>query len=398
MKRRRNDFDVIINGASYVGLTTACILAKNHIKVALINNRKVKIELQNDNKSTIPSRLFALAKASEEYLIENELCNNLKSLSQPINGIFITDYNEESTLEFDPKDIELSSFGCMIDQNDLLSELINTCMQQEDIQLFEENEISYITNEPYNVTARLKDGKELKAKLLIAADGRNSFVRDLLNIQTESEDYNQHAIIFDIKHESDHFGIAIENFYPGGPFAILPKKGKHFSSIVWSTSTDMIDLLNQASKEEISMIISDKINPHLGKANVVSSFKSYPLSLTIAKETIKKRAVLIGDSAHSIHPIAGQGFNLGLRDIISLTNLIINQKKLGLDIGSDLMLKTFCKERKWDIKLMANATHGINDIFASTFIPKKILRKLGMRMINKSSILKNCIMKYASGY
>ena len=399
MKATNLNFDVIINGAGYIGLITAFILAKNGLNVVLIDKRKLDINRkEKTSDKNDPSRLFAIAAASSKFLLDNHICLNMKNLAQPIEGIYVTDYNSNATLEFDPDEIGLDCLGYMFDEKDLMQDLLNSSFKEKKVTIIDNTEISNVEYSPYHINLVLKDNKNLQAKLLLAADGKNSFVRKLLKIKTKKIDYTQDAIICDIKHEFSHRGIAIENFYPGGPFAILPKKDRYCSSIVWSTTNDTFNMLNKLSEEELNFIIAQKINAHLGRVKVTSKIKSYPLSLVVSKDFIKRRVALIGDALHAIHPIAGQGFNLGLRDIMVITDLINKQKNLGLDIGSDLMLENYQKRRARDVDLMITATHEINGIFASTFVPTKLFRRIGMRIINKSSFLKKAIMKYAAGY
>jgi 2-octaprenyl-6-methoxyphenol hydroxylase len=240
-------------------------------------------------------------------------------------------------------------------------------------------------------------GESFKARLLVAADGKNSWVRKYIGIKAHRYDYRQTAIVADISHELPHDGAAIEKFMPQGPFAILPKSDGHSSAIVWTIASENADDIRELSQDDLRSIVFSNFGDYLGELKLLSEIKFFPLELVHAKSYIASRVVLVGDSAHAMHPIAGQGLNLGIRDIKELISLVTEYHELGLDIGSESLLKRYQKNRYPDNNFMLAATHNLNLLFAneSRFLRK--IRGLGMKMVNSSEVAKKFFMEYASG-
>lgn len=377
--------DITIVGAGYVGITAALILNTMGFKVAIIEKGKIS----NIADPSEPSRLLALASSSCEIFKKYGIINSFNEIGQPIKNIEVLEEDVPTLLEFNSQD---TCFGHMVEERNLKAILIER-LRDSQIKIYENAEVISIGNGVVQT-----QGMSLTADLVIGADGNNSFVRKLLGIATVSKDYNQFAIVCDLEHKQNHNGTAYEKFLPSGPFAILPKLGGTKSSIVWTVTNEYWKQFETLDFKEQEQAVCAHATPLVGATRVTTKLKAFPLKLIYAKKYFDVRAVLVGDAAHAIHPLAGQGLNLSIRDVAVLCEAIKEQNSLGLDIGSSIMLEKYQSNRKCDNVFMIEATHSINSIFAIEFLPVKFARRLGMKLINHFAPIKNRITKYASGY
>ncbi|WPX96860.1 FAD-dependent monooxygenase [Candidatus Bandiella euplotis] len=410
-------YDLIISGAGCIGLTFACLMAKSGLSVAVLNNTDIYArnvlgigkKRGHDNKrfgvynppeilGQLPSRLFAIAAASLDIFEKAGILEVLKEHAQPINKILIGDHNNHEQLIFDPKEIGRDDFGCMLDERIIAKALIAEVQRHQNITLYKNVEINSIIYSPHHNQLHLSDGTTLLCDLLLVSEGKHSKTRKILGIETKNINYNQDVIICDIEHEVDHRGVAVERLLTTGPFAVLPRVGGHKSGIIITGSGGTGRLLASKSGRDIEYIVKERLGDCLGDIKLASSIAYFTLHLIYAKKYTESRAALCGDAMHSIHPIAGQGLNLGLRDIQLLAQLINENISLGLDIGSKRMLSRYSLQRDFDINLMISSTHNINGIFASDFLPIQLLRRAGIQIIKNVSPLKKYVMSYASGY
>jgi 2-octaprenyl-6-methoxyphenol hydroxylase len=242
----------------------------------------------------------------------------------------------------------------------------------------------------------LDDGTSHTTALLIAADGRNSVARRIAKIKSTNIDYHQSSIVFTVRHKNPHRGVAYEQFTPGGPIASLPMKGNQ-SSIVWSEDKEVVKSLMQLDDEDFAAAASYRLNDCLGKMVIISDRKVFPLSLNYADTIIGDRFAMVGDAAHGLHPIAGQGFNLGLRDIANLTEEISRARRLGLDIGSFETLRSYQATRRLDNFSLVAATDGLNRLFSNKNKFVRSIRSNGLDAVNTINPLKNLFMEIAMG-
>ena len=407
--------DVIIIGSSYTGLCLASILVNAGIDVALVTNEKLANKAPS--KQQYASRLFAINAHAYRLLTQKALspgfADQLGKCSQPINQIRVVDNNSTDKIDFWPHDIDLDNFGVMIDEVELKKLLLDKVMELAQlrlISLYFDNAFERIIHDdsrkPRQSTAagrstisiRLVDGTIMSTMLLVGADGRSSKVRENCGISVIREDYGQTAVVCDIHHPTwDHRGIAVEKFRPSGPFAILPKVGGYNSSLVWTEKTDAALALQVLSMNEVMDILYDILDGYLGEVKVTSEICLYPLSLLIVKMIIANRVALVGDAAHGMHPVAGQGVNLGLRDVSYLAELIIKQCDIGLDPGSVTMLAKYEHERKSDIHLMMGMTNGIVRLFSNDFLLLKTARRSAMNIVDRLNFCKRLFTSYACG-
>ena len=384
-------FDVVIVGGGLNGITLASMLANRSLKILLIDQNKISDRLGAKQDG----RGIAVARFSKEILENHGIWKHFKVDHGTINKIIVADGTEPFLLKLDNDLVGGDPLGYIIEHDDLLQQFYAYATKCKNLTILDDTKLLDFVFAQGFVKLNLNKKKNIKSKLLVAADGKNSSIKQQLNIESSTFDYNQSALVFTVKHEKKHNNVAYEHFYKAGPFALLPLQDQHKSSVVWTESSDSAKIYAKMSKDEISYFIQQKCQLTHGKIEIASKIFSYPLSLVFAHKYYEQRAVLLGDSLHFIHPIAGQGFNLSLRDIDNLANLIIEYNDLGLDIGSDDLLSKFTRGRKFDNYMMILFTDILNRSFSNNIKVLSCLRKLGLSLIGIWPFWKKFLMGYA---
>lgn len=385
--------DILIIGAGMAGLTLACGLAKQGLAVTLLEKKDIAA-FNEDMPSD--GRASAIAYSSQQALQALGLWEILAPHASPIHDIEVTDGDSPFFLHFDHKQVG-KVMGYMLENHANLTALLKEARLLPNLRLLSPHYVTALEQLPHAARATLDDGAVIEARLMVATDGKHSSIRDMLGIRTASWDYGQTAIVCSIAHSKDHQCVAYERFLHGGPFAILPLKGGMHSSLVWVEKTSLVPELLQLTEEELTWHIQKRVGDALGEVALSSRCFSYPLSASFAKNYYKGRVVLVGDAAHSIHPIAGQGFNLGLQDIASLVESILHYKRLGLDIGAQAVLSRYSRERKPENMAMLAITDNLTRLFSSNSFPVKHSRRLGIGLINHIPPLQKFFIGYAMG-
>ncbi len=240
-------------------------------------------------------------------------------------------------------------------------------------------------------------GAEISARLLVAADGARSRIREQAGIATHGWNYGQSGIVTTVAHEREHNGRAEEHFLPAGPFAILPLTGKR-SSIVWTETSDEAERLVALPDADFHNELERRFGLHLGDIEVVGPRRAFPLGLFTARSFIAERLALIGDAAHVIHPIAGQGLNMGLRDVGALAEVIVDGARLGLDPGAYDILERYQRWRRFDTLTMGVATDGLNRLFSNRSDALRLIRDVGLGLVERLPALKRIFINEAAGF
>ena len=388
----KHKYDIIIVGAGFIGLTLSLMLSKSGLKVCLIEKKKKTL---NDNRTT------AISQGTKRIFEKLELWKYLKKNSQPIKKIVISESDNFDYIDFNSKSLDEGNLGFIVENFFFRKVLFNEVKKNKKIGLFINTEVEgirhdYQDDKVYVFTKKLK----FEGNLLIGADGRFSKVRDMLNLKYYFKDYKQNAYVFNLEHTQNHNGIALERFFPEGPLAILPmkqlKKNCFRSSVVW-TIDDALGDFTKLTQEEFRKEFSMRYQNFFGDINNITKPFKYPLNLIYAYDSYNENSVLVGDASQGIHPIAGQGFNLGMRDCMILNKRIEEAFKNGLPISSTLNLKRYELSRFIDKKLFINATDFLNTIFSNNHFLVRNLRKIGLLSINQSNNIKNELMKNAMG-
>ena len=388
----KNHYEIIICGAGMIGLTFALLMAEKKIKVCIIDkNEKRLLFSQQDNRTT------AISQGSYRIFRKLGIWKKLKNEIQPINQIFVSEGLGSHDINFDHKNLKEGPLGFIVDNKLIKRTLLNEVLKSKYISLKYSTEIFNINNENIDNSFIETNSIDLYFKVLVAADGRFSRTRYHANIKYFFHDYQQTAFVFNISHSKNHQGVALERFFPTGPLAILPVKNlkKNQSSVVWTVDSEVAN--DAQFKRNFREEFEQKYDNFFGKLISLSKVKKYPLNVFSCYDIFKKNIILIGDACQAIHPIAGQGFNLGLRDAFILAKTFEKSKELGLEPFNLNLMKSYENMRIIDKTLLVNATHSLNGLFSGSGKLKSLFRKTGLKIFSKSTLFKNQSMLFAMG-
>jgi 2-octaprenyl-6-methoxyphenol hydroxylase len=392
----RLSFDIVIIGGSYSGMTAALSLSNisDDLRIAVIEKQDIVSE---DKKRD--GRAYAISNASLELFKEIAIYDQVIKDAGEIKDIRITDYKSSIILDFLGKEANKNNdnFGFIIESYLIHNALRDQLLQRKNITLLCPNSYQEITFADDQSIVKIDDQRIIRSKLLLACDGRFSNLRDYFKIATTRKDYQQTAIVFNIKHQKPHQNIAYEKFLPYGPLAILPLSDQNKSSIVWILKDSDSKAVLSLDERNFTHQLAKKMQNCLGEVEIISQKFSYPLTLIEADQFYYQKMLLIGDSACGVHPIAGQGFNLGVAGIKILEQLVRKYYLCGLNLGSDLLIKEYNKKAKFGARKMVIATDVLNSLFETKNSVIKIARNLGMGIVNKIPKLKKLLIKNAGG-
>lgn len=393
-KTQNNSFDILISGGGMVGLTLACGLAVSGFDVAVVDIAKPDglLDKKFDGRSS------AIAYASFNMLKSLGIAAHLGDNVQPIDEIRVTDSDVPLFLHFDKHELGDGPLGFMVENRHNRQALFKRLEELPNIHLFAPNKVvsHQYDNETKLQKISLDGGEEVTAKLMVGAEGRFSPTRENADIGLVRAKYDQVGIVATIEHELPHMGIAHERFLPDGPFAILPLKGNRFS-LVWSVAADVAPEILKLSDRAIEAEIQKRIGGFLGKIKILGQRWSYPLSMQFAERYKDEHMVLVGDAAHGIHPIAGQGLNMGYRDVAALIEVLNSAKLNGDDIGSDETLENYVRWRRTDNMVLIAAMDGLTRLFSNNVKPLKYARAVGLEVVNHIPPLRRFFMRHARG-
>jgi 2-octaprenyl-6-methoxyphenol hydroxylase len=387
--------DIVIAGAGIAGLALAVALGralKPKFSITVCDSALAREPAADD-------RVSAITTGTRHLLEMLGVWNSIARRAQPIHEMEITDSRIEDAvrptfLNFEEDNTPEEPLAFMVEHRELAIVLREGTVDAGVRFLSEEIEGFETANSGLNVL--LTNRISLNTNLLVAADGARSKLRSLAGISSVSWPYEQSGIVVTIGHERDHEGRAVQHFLPAGPFAILPLTGRR-SSIVWTETTKeanrIVALTPQDFKKELSLRVGQK----LGKIELLSPARAYPLSFAMARHFAGDRLALVGDAAHVIHPLAGQGLNLGLRDVAALAECITDAARLGLDHGSSDVLKRYERWRRPDTVAMASITDGLNRLFSNQSDALRVVRDVGLGIVGRLPTLKNYFSREAAG-
>lgn len=389
--------DVIIVGGGLTGLTLAAALGQAGLSVAVIDRES----LASQTSADFDGRTTALSLGTKRLLEQVGVWPKIEADCEPILRIRIADKDSPAIMNYDSRDVGEEPFGFIIENPLLRAALHARAGEIENVTHRPSSTIARVERDEGGVTVTLVGGHAYRAPLLVGADGRHSFVREWAEIETAKFDYGQTAIVTITHHEKPHGAWAIEHFMAPGPFAVLPMKdaadGTHRSSLVWTESSraaaDYAALPAAAFEAELQRRFGD----YLGKVTAPNRRYAYPLSLQKAERQIAERVALIGDAAHAIHPVAGQGLNLGMRDVASLAEILVDSARVGLDIGTAPVLKRYDQWRNVDTFSMVAATDGIVRLFSNHSRVLRAVRGIGLMAVDRMPRLKQLFMRHAMG-
>lgn len=386
--------DLVIGGGGMAGLALAIAL-----RDSLGDAFNIVVADPAMDRVPADARASAIAAAARRLFETIGVWDEVADGAQPILDMVVTDSKVDDAmrptfLTFDGEIAPGEPFAHMIENNALIAALtkkardIGVDLRAEAVGSFDVGGGS--------VAVRLSGGDEVAARLLVAADGARSAIREQAGIASFGWDYDQSGIVTTVAHERPHQGRAEEHFLPAGPFAILPLKGNR-SSIVWTEERREAERIVALPDEEFRAELEKRFGLHLGEIAMAGPRRAYPLGLMVARSFIAERVALVGDAAHVIHPIAGQGLNMGLRDVAALAEAIVDAARLGLDIGGANVLDRYQRWRRFDTMTMGVATDGLNRLFSNRSDALRLLRDTGLGIVDRIPALKQFFIREAAG-
>lgn len=387
--------DVLIAGGGYVGLSLALA-----IKVGAPDLDVAVVDLREPAQADKDGRASAIASAARTMFTTLGAWDGIGKEAQPINSMVITDSETRDPirpvfLTFEGETREGEPFAHMVPNGAMTKSLRARCAA-EGVVIEAPQTVDDFAVQSGHVDVKLGDGRTICSRLLVACDGVRSRLRDLAGIDTVGWMYGQSGIVCTIKHELDHEGVAYEHFLPAGPFATLPLPGNR-SSIVWTEKTATADALVNGDEFTFMLELERRFGTVFGDLKLDSRRVAYPLGLKLARSFIAPRLALAGDAAHGIHPIAGQGLNLGLKDTAALAEAIVDAARLGLDIGSVDVLEGYQRWRRFDTAQMGVVTDVLNRLFSNDMAPVRAIRSFGLGVVDRIPQLKSYFIDEAAG-
>ena len=389
--------DIAIVGGGLNGCALAIALASGGHSVTLIDRLPLEA-LQSD---TFDGRSYALALASKRLLTALGLWGDLQEHAQPMLEIKVTDGRAGEGpapfwMHFDHAEIEEGPMGFMVQDRHLRRAFLNAIAANAKITHLTGQTVIAQSTDHTGASVTLDSGEALTARLLVGCDGRRSGVAERAGITRSFKDYQQTAVVAAIGHEKPHNGVAHQFFMPAGPLAILPLTGNR-SSIVWAETPARAAELDAMENADFIEALRPAFGDFLGPLHVAGARFTYPLNLTIADSLTSNRLALVGDAAHGIHPIAGQGLNQGLRDVGALAEVITEARRRGEDIASEAVLTRYSEWRRFDTTTLAMATNTFNGLFSNDNPLLRAGRDLGMGLINAVPSLRRSFIREAAG-
>jgi 2-octaprenyl-6-methoxyphenol hydroxylase len=404
-------FDIVIIGGGLAGSLAALALSARGFTCGVVDAAGPAVM----RGLAFDGRTSAISYACARVFKRLNLWDQIAPEAEAIRDILVTDGRAKSRfddgalssfhLHFDSRELgskqdagaETSSdtpMGWIVENRVMRDAMFDAIANDDGVTLMAPAKHAATDYKPGEAITTLEDGRVLTSALVLAADGRFSSLRAQANIKTNQWRYKQAGIVATVSHERPHHGVAQEFFLPSGPFAILPMT-QNRSSLVWTEREEAAPAYMALSDEHFRMEIENRFGPYLGAVEPAGPRWSYPLAFTLAQSYIAPRLALIGDAAHAIHPIAGQGYNLGVKDIAALADVLNDAREVGLDIGSLTVLQNYQRWRRFDSAALALGGDLINRLFSNDIAPLRIARDLGMGAVNAIAPLRKLLMRQA---
>lgn len=385
--------DVLIIGGGFVGSTLAIALADAGLTAMVVEAGVPEAALSPQ----FDGRASAISLSSQRLLNRLGIWQDLAADAGPMLDIRVADGNSRLFLHYDHQEIGNQPFGYMLENRHLRQAILARMLQTPGVRLLAPARVSGLDCGARSVTATLADGRQLKARLAIAADGRDSRTREAAGIRITRWSYQQTAIVCTVRHQRPHCGVAHEHFLPAGPFAILPLAPGDRSSIVWTERAKLAPLIMAGSDAQFLDELRRRFGDFLGEIHIEGPRFSYPLSLQYAERSVGERLALVGDAAHAMHPIAGQGLNMGFRDVAALAHVLADARARRRDLGARAVLARYQRWRRFDNTLMLALTDGLTRLFSNDITPIRAARDLGLAAVNRMPTLKRVFIRHAMG-
>lgn len=399
-KSTENQTDIVIVGGGLAGLSLAALLGRGGVDVVCIDRDDPAVQMG----AAFDGRTTAISYGSRKVLEAAGIWAPLEASAAgacPIETIQILDGESPVLLQFDAAEVGGRKFGWIAENRDIRRCLFDTIADMPNVRHLAPARVSDFRVDDEGVTVLTETGLSIRALLVVGADGRQSFTRQWAGIGTRGWTYNQRAIVCTAIHEQPHNNVAVEHFRSAGPFAILPmsddEQGRHRSSVVWTEHGRDRDSALHWPQDVFDAALCARFPDGYGRVSQAGRRFAYPLGLVHAHTYIAPRMALIAEAAHGIHPIAGQGLNMGLRDVAALAELVRAAHRRGEDPGAEALLTRYQRQRRFDNMAMAGATDTLNRLFSNDFAPVAAARKFGLRTVSRLPFAKRFFMGQAMG-
>jgi 2-octaprenyl-6-methoxyphenol hydroxylase len=388
--------DVFVSGGGMVGLTLALALARGGLRVCVADPMPAASAVD----AAFDGRVSALSYSTVRMFEALGVWPRLAPQAQPINDILVSDAAlgrapSPFTLHFDHREIG-QPMGCIAENRHIRQALHAVAAETDGLTFLAPASARDFEMSASGVSADLGAQGKIAARLMVAAEGRESPSREQMNIGLIAWSYPQWGIVATVAHERPHEGTAYEHFLPSGPFAILPMTGNR-SSLVWTEREALAPAMLALPESDFNAEIARRFGAHLGATKVEGPRWSYPLRFHLARAFVRPRFALAGDTAHGVHPIAGQGLNLGLKDAAALAEVVLDAARLGLDIGALDVLKRYERWRRFDSAIMGLTMDAMNRLFSNDIAPIRAIRDLGLGIADRVGPLRRFLMRQAGG-
>jgi 2-octaprenyl-6-methoxyphenol hydroxylase len=388
--------EVVVLGGGLAGLTMASALASAGVPVVCIDQDSP----ERMGGQGFDIRTTAISYASKMVLEAAGVWRHMSDQAGPMLDIRIADQFSPLFIHYDHTELAMEGkhqpFGWILDNKDIRRALFTRAAELPGMVHLAPAKATAVERTRSGVSVTLADGRTVRGRLLVGADGRRSLARESAGIRVRRWSYDQSAIICTIRHTEPNKGVAVEHFLPNGPFAVLPMTDNR-CSIVWSEKTSLVDTYLKLPDDQFIDELQHRSGGYLGEITLLTKREAWPLSVLLADRFVADRLALVGEAAHAIHPIAGQGLNLGMRDVAALAEVVVDAYRLGLDVGGPEVLARFQRWRRFDTVLLAAVCDGLVHLFSNSIPPLKLARNLGMAAINRLPPVKRFFMKHAMG-
>ena len=391
------DTDVIITGGGLNGPALGLALAQAGLAVTVIDAQPARARAE----ANFDGRAYALAIASKRLLSAIGVWDRIEGDAQPMLEIKTSDGRPGEGpgpffLHFEAGEIEDGPMGCMVEDRHLYAAFLTAMEAEANLTHLPATTVTAQEAGPAGITVTLSDGRQVRARMLAGCDGRQSGTAERAGITRTGWGYGQTALVCAVGHERPHNGIAHQFFMPAGPLAILPLKGNR-SSIVWSEAEETARAIAALSDADFLEVLRPRFGDFLGQIELAGGRFTYPLNLTLANAYTAPRLALVGDAAHGVHPIAGQGLNLGFRDVGALAEVLVEAHRRGEDIGAGDVLERYQSWRRFDSTALALGMDGVNRLFSNDNLALRVARDLGMGLVGAMPGLRRAFIRQAAG-
>lgn len=384
--------DAVVAGAGLSGLSVALALAEAGLRVVIVDRVDPRAAAAGDGDI----RTTAISLSSRRLLTALGAWAAVADAAEPILDIRVSDADSPIHLHYDHRAVGDEPMGHIVANNALKASLLDRLARRPGVTIAPPGVITGLTASPGAATVTLADGRRLTASLVVGADGRESAVRTLAGLRVTRLPYRQCSIVDTIGHTLPHRGLAHERFLPGGPVALLPLPGDR-SALVWTERSAVAERIARLDDDSFAAALTERFGDALGRLQALGPRRMFPLELVVAERFVADRVALVGDAAHAIHPVAGQGFNLGLRDVAALAEVLADAAGLGLDPGAATVLRDYQRRRRFDSASLTASTHGLVRLFSNDFTPVRTVRRLGLGLVERIPAFKRVAIRHAMG-